>query len=108
MKTKLYLILLIVSGLLMTGCKNMPESKEKHSNEDTENWVSIFNGKNLDDWTVKIKGHPYGENWKETFMVTDSTLKVDYSQYENFDDAFGHIFYKTPYSDYKLKLKYRD
>lgn len=107
MKTKLYLILLIVSGLLMTWCKNMPESKEKHSNEDTENWVSIFNGKNLDDWTVKIKGHPYGENWKETFIVTDSTLKVDYSQYENFDDAFGHIFYKTPYSDYKLKLKYR-
>ena len=107
MKTSIYLIILTISGLYLAGCRHMPESKEKGSHKEQETWVSIFNGKNLDDWTVKIKGHPAGENWKQTFLATDGALKVDYSQYENFDDAFGHIFYKTPYSDYRLKLKYR-
>jgi hypothetical protein len=107
MKTIIYLFILTISGFWMVGCQPKPESKEKESHEAKDAWVSIFNGKNLDDWSVKIKGHPVGENWKQTFLVVDSTLKVDYSQYETFDDAFGHIFYKTPYSDYRLKLKYR-
>lgn len=74
---------------------------------EDENWISIFNGNNLENWTVKIKGHPCGENWNNTFRVIDGAIRVDYSRYKQFDDAFGHLFYDTPYSDYKLKLKYR-
>ena len=35
------------------------------SNDDE--WEYIFNGNNLDDWTVKIKGYPSGENFGNTF-----------------------------------------
>ena len=42
-----------------------------------EKYRSIFNGKNLDGWTVKIKGHPVGKNFKDTFRVEDGVMKVD-------------------------------
>ena len=95
MKTNIHLIILLVLSLCILGCKKK------------QTWVSLFNGENLDNWSVKIKGHPYGENWNDTFLVQDGVIKVDYTHYEKFDNKFGHLFYKTPFSDYKLKLKYR-
>lgn len=72
-----------------------------------EYWQSMFNGKNLDGWIVKIRGYDVGENFGNTFRVRDGHLVVDYSAYDNFDDRFGHIFYNTPYSYYRLRLQYR-
>ncbi len=77
------------------------------ASSEKEQWLSLFNGVNLDNWTVKIKGQELGVNWKNTFTVSDSVIKVDYSNYDTFDTSFGHLFYKTPFSNYKLKLKYR-
>lgn len=34
-------------------------------------------------------------------------IKVRYDQYDNFNDQFGHLYYKVPYSYYHLKLEYR-
>ena len=72
-----------------------------------EKWVSIFNGKNLTGWSPKIRGCPAGENFKNTFRVEDGVIKVSYSEYENFDKRFGHLFYEKKFSDYKLRLQYR-
>ena len=74
-----------------------------------EGWIALFNGKNLDGWTPKIKGHPLGENFAETFRVEDGLLKVRYGDgYQGkFDNRFGHLFYKTPYSHYLLRAEYR-
>ncbi|MBI2435188.1 MAG: DUF1080 domain-containing protein, partial [Candidatus Hydrogenedentes bacterium] len=73
----------------------------------TEKWVSLFNGKDLDGWTPKIKGHPLGENLGNTFRVEDGVLKVAYDAYEKFEGKFGHLFYKYPYSNYRLRVEYR-
>jgi len=72
-----------------------------------EKYRSIFNGKNLDGWTVKIKGHPVGKNFKDTFRVEDGVMKVGYAGYGKFDDRFGHIFYKEKFSHYRIRLEYR-
>jgi 3-keto-disaccharide hydrolase len=72
-----------------------------------EKWVSLFNGKNLDGWTAKIKGYPLGENFGNTFRVEDGVIKVSYDQYDKFDKRYGHLFYKTPYSNYRLRMEYR-
>ncbi len=72
-----------------------------------EGWVQLFNGKDLADWTVKISGFPVGENYKNTFRVEDSLLKVRYDQYDSLDGHYGHIFFKTPYSHYRLRVEYR-
>ena len=73
----------------------------------TAEWVSIFNGKNLDGWTPKIKGQPAGKNLHNTFRVEDGLMKVGYKGYEQFDEQFGHIFYKEKFSHYRIRLEYR-
>jgi hypothetical protein len=71
-------------------------------------WEYLFNGKNLDGWKIKIRGHKLGDNFNNTFKVKDGTLKVSYENYESFDDKFGHIFYtKKKYKNYHLSLEYK-
>lgn len=70
-------------------------------------WISLFNGKDIKDWNVKIHRHAYNENFGNTFRVEDGLIKVRYDQYGDFDDQFGHLYYKTPFSYYHLKLEYR-
>ncbi|HEY3372587.1 MAG TPA: DUF1080 domain-containing protein [Prolixibacteraceae bacterium] len=72
-----------------------------------EGWIQLFNGKDLKDWNIKITGFPLNENYGNTFRVEDSLLKVRYDQYSKFDGHFGHIFYKNPYSHYKIRVEYR-
>jgi hypothetical protein len=70
-------------------------------------WIALFNGKDLDGWTPKIKGYAAGENYGDTFRVEDGVLKVSYDKYTKFDGKFGHLFYKAPFSDYRLRIEYR-
>ncbi|EWH08802.1 hypothetical protein DS2_15479 [Catenovulum agarivorans DS-2] len=74
---------------------------------NTSKWQAIFDGKTLDGWTAKFAGYPLGENYKNTFRVQDGYLTTNYDQYEKFNFEFGHLFYKTPYSHYKLRATYR-
>ncbi len=72
------------------------------------NWEYLFNGKNLDGWEIKIRNHQLGDNYNNTFKVSDGSLKVSYENYENFDDKFGHIFYtKKKFKNYHLSLDYK-
>lgn len=70
-------------------------------------WVSLFNGRDLEGWTPKIRGHELGDNFGNTFRVEDGVLKVAYDQYENFGNLFGHLFYKDSFSHYRLRVEYR-
>lgn len=75
--------------------------------ETKKEWKSLFNGKDLEGWIPKINGYKLGNNYKNTFRVENGILKVSYSEYDTFTDEFGHLFYKTPFSNYKLRLQYR-
>jgi hypothetical protein len=70
-------------------------------------WTSLFNGKDLTGWTPKLKGHELGENYLNTFRVEDGVIKVSYDRYETFHGEFGHLFYKQPFSRYRLRVEYR-
>ena len=72
-----------------------------------KDWVQLFNGKDLKDWDIKISKHELNDNFGNTFRVEDGLLKVRYDQYKSFDDQFGHIFYKKPFSAYLLVAEYR-
>ena len=72
-----------------------------------KNWVSLFNGRDLSGWDIKIAGYPLNENYKNTFVAEDSMIRIRYDEYEAFNDAFGHLYYKQPYSYYKLRFAYR-
>lgn len=75
--------------------------------DQPEEWISLFNGKNLDGWTVKIAGHPLGENYANTFRVEDGILKCEYDDYEEFGKRYGHLYSNLSYSHYKLRMEYR-
>ncbi len=53
-----------------------------------EAWESMFNGKDLSKWKPKIRNHPAGENYGNTFRVEDGKLVVRYDAYEKFDERF--------------------
>jgi len=70
-------------------------------------WLQLFNGRNLDDWTIKFAHHDLGENVNNTFRVENGLLEVRYDKWTSFDGEFGHIFYKQPFSYYVLAAEYR-
>lgn len=73
----------------------------------TEDWIPLFNGRDLDGWVVKIRGHELGDNFARTFRVEDGLLTVSYDGYSEFANRFGHLFYRIPFSHYRLRLEYR-
>ena len=78
--------------------KSVPTSKD---------WIQLFNGKDLNDWTIKFARHEAGVNVHDTFRVKDGLLEVRYDKWKGFSDEFGHIFYKEPFSYYLLAAEYR-
>jgi hypothetical protein len=103
--------LMIVIGLLVGGTLYAAEPAKENTGEKKEavkeNWVSLFNGKDLTGWTPKIRYQPSGENWKNTYRVEDGLLKVRYDQYDKFNECFGHLYYKDEFSKYRIRLEYR-
>jgi hypothetical protein len=72
-----------------------------------EEWIQLFNGKDLDGWTMKFADMPVGENHHNIFRVEEGMLKVCYDDAEKFDGRFGHLFYKTPFSHYRIRAEFR-
>jgi hypothetical protein len=74
---------------------------------DQKDWIQLFNGRDLTGWTPKFRHHDLGENVNNTFRVEDGLLKVRYDKWTTFDDQFGHLFYREPFSYYLLAAEYR-
>jgi hypothetical protein len=72
-----------------------------------EEWVSLFNGKDLTGWDIKISGHELNDNYLHAFKVEDGMIRINYDEYSEFNDKFGHMYYEKPYSYYKIKFDYR-
>ena len=75
--------------------------------QQDEEWTSLFNGRDLSGWTPKIRGHEFGEDPQRTFRVQDGAITVSYENYTEFASQFGHLFYRSPFSHYRLRLQYR-
>ena len=99
-----FLSFLIMISTVVSSCK---KDKATHEEVLKDKWVQLFNGKDLKDWTVKIKGYPAGENNKNTFRAVKGVIQVNYDEYDKFDESFGHIFYNKKFTNYRLRLEYR-
>jgi hypothetical protein len=97
MKKTIYLLIIFLAGF--SSC--IYKTAEK------ENWIQLFNGKDLSGWEIKIKGSPLNVNYNNTFRVEDGIMKACYDEYDTFRLEFGHIYYKEPFSNYKLRIEYR-
>ncbi len=88
------------------SCNNSETPPTDHDPKQ-EQWQSLFNGQDLSGWDIKMAGYPVGENFRNTWQVQDSMIRISYDEYEQFDDAYGHMYYQVPYSYYKLRFDYR-
>lgn len=94
----------IITALLLSQCSTV----KSVSQEKNDGWISMFNGKDINDWTTKIHHYEVGDNYGDTFRVEDSIIKVRYDKYEGeFNERYGHLYYNTPYSYYHLVIEYR-
>jgi hypothetical protein len=91
--------------LMSAGCAS--HKKNSKAQDGSGEWVSLFNGHDINDWIVKIYHHETGDNFGNTFRVEDGMIKVRYDQYGDFNDQFGHLYYKQPFSFFHLKFEYR-
>jgi hypothetical protein len=99
----------IASGLLTAAATILFAALGASGRDDTSRskWIPLFNGKDLDGWTPKIKGYDAGDNYADTFRVENGVLKVSYDKYPKFDGKFGHLFTKHKYANYRLRVEYR-
>ncbi|WP_375325269.1 DUF1080 domain-containing protein [Flagellimonas sp. GZD32] len=105
---KFKFLFLFVTSLTLVVCLLGCKQKNKREAKAETEWVQLFNGKNLDNWTVKIHHYEVGDNFGDTFRVEDSILKVRYDQYQgDFNERYGHIYYDQPFSNYHLVVEYR-
>jgi hypothetical protein len=93
--------------MILAALSPLPASAQSEPAKPREGWISLFNGKDLAGWVVKVKGHELGDNFANTFRVEDGVLKVSYDGYPKFEDRFGHLFYKKLFSHYRLRVEYR-
>ncbi len=95
--------LMILAFLLLLVAAPLAFAKD----DAEENWIQLFNGKDLTGWIPKITGYEVGDNFGDTFRVEEGVLKVSYEKYDKFDGRFGHLFYKDKLSNYRLRVEYR-
>jgi hypothetical protein len=91
---------LLFSMLMLISCNRRTEKAEPQ-------WVSLFNGKDLTGWDIKITKHSLNDNYGNLFRVENGILKVSYDQIDSFRGQFGHLYYKQKFSTYKLRVEYR-
>jgi hypothetical protein len=108
MHTKIMIIILV----LIVSCKSVVERRSNLSGPDlsvadNEGWIPLFNGINLDGWIPKVAGYEAGVNALDVFRIENGILRVSYDKYDRFNNRFGHLFYKEPFSEYKLRVEYR-
>lgn len=98
---------LLMAALLAPAACAAQDEAAGEGDPDREDWIQLFDGQDLDGWTIKIRQHPVGENFANTFRVVDGMMTVAYDGYTEFDGQFGHIFYNQPFSHYRIRVEYR-
>jgi hypothetical protein len=100
---KQYFFLYFIVLAFLSGC-----SDKKSDKAGEEEWLSLFNGKDLNDWIIKMNHYDAGIDSVNTFRVEDGMVRVSYENYgDNFRDRFAHLYYKKPFSYYHLVVEYR-
>lgn len=93
----------VAVGILLALCAGNACADEMKAGP----WRSLFDGQTLNGWTAKVARRPAGENYRQTFVADHGVIRVSYANYDKLDGQFGHLFYKTPFMAYRLRMTYR-
>lgn len=101
MKTRLYCIILIVSIVILAASPQdlYPRTKSGKSPEEPKGKkIMLFNGKDLNNWVLKLKDPAV--NPADVFKAMDGIIHVT-------GNPFGYMRTKDSYSDYRLHVEWR-
>jgi len=96
MKIRTYFLLLL--ALLVIPAVSTAQSKSKKIKKPKTETVSLFNGKNLNNWTFHLKDPSVDP--ARVFYVQNGVIRIT-------GDPFGYMRTKESYSDYILTLEWR-
>jgi hypothetical protein len=105
--TALALAALFAASLLLNSHSSVVAQTKAKNDPAKQEWLQLFNGKDLKDWHVKINGYALDDNFGNTFRVENGMMTVGYEKYDAFNKRYGHIFYKDKFSYYRLVVEYR-
>lgn len=88
-------VLLLIPGLMAAQGKG---KKNKGHKKDKSDRIMLFNGKDLDNWVLKLKDPTVDP--QKIFTVKDGDIHIA-------GTPFGYMRTKGTYSDYKLHVEYR-
>ena len=94
-------LLFLLGLMVVTSCTSVKNDPAK------EDWIQLFNGKDLTGWDIKIAGSPLNVNFNNTFRVKNGVIQANYDEYKKFNGEYGHLFYKDKFSYYKIRVQYR-
>src|SRR5690606_42006507 len=95
LKTIVWSALATVSILSCSTQKGAVDSEEPKA-------IQLFNGKDIKNWTPKIRNYETGVNFGNTFRVEDGMLNVSYDQYDDVNFILGLCAYNTHNTLYNL------
>ncbi len=103
MKSPLWFFIIFL--FVLQSCNSNKISRGK---KDSKKWVSLFNGKDLDNWIPKIAGYKTGINYGNTFRVAHGKLSIRYNEYDSgFKKKFGALYYNKKFINFRLRVQYR-
>ena len=111
LRIQMFLLMVVVGlgsqGLRAQDAPSLDSDEAAASTSKDGTWIPLFNGKDLTGWTMKFTGEKLGTNLLDTVRVKDGMIQMNYEKWEMFNGRFGHLFYKSPYSSYRLRCEYR-
>lgn len=97
---------LLFAIIMITGCntKSKLATTQTDSQKDAkqEDWKSIFNGKDLSDWTIACGP---SDSKKEYWMVENGSIVANSMGYK--DHGYIWLISEEEYGDFELKLKFQ-
>lgn len=99
-------ILLLTLAMFSPQQSSSPSTPADWRSAPAADWRTLFDGRSLDGWVVKLAHHAVGDNYADTFRVENGAIRVMYDKYDDFGARFGHLFYKEKLSHYVLSLEY--
>lgn len=95
----------LVFVALVVFVLNFPEVG--NSAENGSNWITLFNGKNLDGWSIQLRDQDKNEDPNHLVQVDHGVLHFYKDAQAGSEQPFGYLATAKEYSSYRLRLEYK-
>jgi hypothetical protein len=97
------LVPLLVACVALSG----PAQTSRSAAADSNEWVPLFNGRNLDGWYTFLQKHGKDRDPDRVITIEDGAIHLYKHAADGSEQVMGYIGTNEEYGDYHLRLEYR-